>query len=113
MSANVNKAILVGRLGAAPNIQTKDGSVFGSISVGTNRTYKGKDGNLVEEPTWHNVSVFGKAAEFAGEYLDKGSAVYVEGRLRTRKYTAKDGSEKYVTEIVASNLQGLGSKNAK
>ena len=109
--ASVNKVILVGNLGRDPEVRyTPDGAAIASISIATTSKYKNKTGEMVEETEWHRVTFFGRLAEIAGEYLKKGRAVYVEGRLKTRKYTDKDGVEKYATDIIASEMQMLGSR---
>ena len=105
--ASVNKVIIVGNLGQDPDTRyLPNGEAVASISVATTR--KQKDGK--DETEWHRISFFGKLAEIAGKYLKKGSQVYVEGRLRTRKYTGKDGIERYATEILADQMQMLGGK---
>jgi single-strand DNA-binding protein len=109
--ASVNKVILVGNLGRDPETRySADGAAIANVSVATTRKYKGADGQPQEETEWHRVVFFGRLAEIAGEYLKKGRSVYVEGRLRTRKWTDKEGVEKYTTEIVAENMQMLGSR---
>ncbi|MBX7230221.1 MAG: single-stranded DNA-binding protein [Burkholderiaceae bacterium] len=109
--ASVNKVILVGNLGRDPEVRyTPDGAAIASISIATTSKYKNKTGEMVEETEWHRVTFFGRLAEIAGEYLKKGRAVYVEGRLKTRKYTDKDGVEKYATDIIASEMQMLGGR---
>jgi len=80
------------------------------VSIATTETWKDKNGEKQEKTEWHRVAFFGKLAEIAGEYLKKGRPVYVEGKLRTRKWTDKDGNERYTTEIVADNMQMLGSR---
>jgi single-strand DNA-binding protein len=109
--ASVNKVILVGNLGRDPEVRyTPDGAAIANISIATTSKYKNKSGELVEETEWHRVTFFGRLAEIAGEYLKKGRSVYVEGRLKTRKYTDKDGVEKYATDIIANEMQMLGSR---
>jgi single-strand DNA-binding protein len=109
--ASVNKVILVGNLGRDPEVRyTPDGAAIANISIATTSKYKNKAGEMVEETEWHRVTFFGRLAEIAGEYLKKGRSVYVEGRLKTRKYTDKDGVEKYATDIVANEMQMLGSR---
>lgn len=109
--ASVNKVILVGNLGRDPEVRyTPDGAAIANISIATTSKYKNKTGELVEETEWHRVTFFGRLAEIAGEYLKKGRAVYVEGRLKTRKYTDKDGVEKYATDIIATEMQMLGGR---
>lgn len=109
--ASVNKVILVGNLGRDPEVRyTPDGAAIANISIATTSKYKNKTGEMVEETEWHRVTFFGRLAEIAGEYLKKGRAVYVEGRLKTRKYTDKDGVEKYATDIIAAEMQMLGGR---
>jgi len=111
--ASVNKVILVGNLGRDPETRyTPGGDAITNIRVATTDRWKDKaSGEMKEATEWHNVAFFGRLAEIAGEYLKKGRSVYVEGRLRTRKWTDKDGNEKYTTEIVAENMQLLGSRD--
>jgi single-strand DNA-binding protein len=109
--ASVNKVILVGNLGRDPETRyTADNAAVANVSLATTRRYKDAGGQQQEETEWHRVVFFGRLAEIAGEYLRKGRSVYVEGRLRTRKWTDKDGIEKYTTEIVAENMQMLGGR---
>ena len=109
--ASVNKVILVGNLGRDPETRyMPDGGAITNVSIATTSKYKNKSGEMVEETEWHRVSFFGRLAEIAGEYLKKGRPVYIEGRLKTRKYTDKDGVEKYATDIIASEMQMLGSR---
>ena len=109
--ASVNKVILVGNLGRDPEIRyLPSGDPVANITIATSSKYKGKDGNMVEETEWHRITFFGKLAEIVGQYLKKGRPVYVEGRLKTRKYTDKDGVEKYATDIVANEMQLLGGR---
>jgi single-strand DNA-binding protein len=110
--ASVNKVIVVGNLGRDPETRyMPSGEAITSIAVATTDKWKDKQSGEQKEATeWHRISFFGKLAEIAGQYLKKGSQVYVEGRLRTRKYTDKDGVEKYSTEIVAETMQMLGSR---
>ena len=109
--ASVNKVILVGNLGRDPETRyMPDGGAITNISIATTEQWKDKQGEKQEKTEWHRVAFFGKLAEIAGEYLKKGRSVYVEGRLQTRKWTDKDGVEKYTTEIVASEMQMLGSR---
>jgi single-strand DNA-binding protein len=109
--ASVNKVILIGNLGRDPETRyMPDGGAITNISVATTETWKDKQGEKQEKTEWHRVAFFGKLAEIAGEYLKKGSQVYVEGRLQTRKWQDKDGADKYTTEIVANAMQMLGSR---
>jgi single-strand DNA-binding protein len=109
--ASVNKVILIGNLGRDPETRyTADGAAITNITVATSRRYKDSSGQQQEETEWHKVAFFGRLAEIAGEYLKKGRPVYVEGRLRTRKWQDKEGQDRYTTEIVAENMQMLGSR---
>ncbi len=111
MARGVNKVILVGSLGNDPDVKyTQGGSCITRISLATNSQWKDKEGNKQERTDWHRVVFFGKLAEIAGEYLRKGSSVYVEGSLKYDKYTGQDGVEKYSTDIVANEMQMLGGK---
>ncbi len=109
--ASVNKVILIGNLGRDPETRyMPDGGAITNISVATTDVWKDKNGEKQEKTEWHRVAFFGKLAEIAGEYLKKGSQVYVEGRLQTRKWQDKDGNDKYTTEVVAERMQMLGSR---
>jgi single-strand DNA-binding protein len=111
--ASVNKVILLGNLGRDPETRfaTEGGSQITSLSLATSRNYKNMKGERVEETEWHRVVFFGRQAEIASQYLRKGSSVYVEGRLRTRKYE-KDGVTHWTTEIIGETLQLLGSRSS-
>lgn len=109
--ASVNKVILVGRLGRDPEVRhTQSGQPVASLSVATDESYKDKQGNKVESTEWHNVTAWGKTAEFIGAYLSKGRLVYVEGKLKTEKYTDHQGVEKYTTKIVADRVQAMDKR---
>ncbi len=109
--ASVNKVILVGNLGRDPEIRyLPSGEPVANITIATSSKYKNKSGEMVEETEWHRVTFFGKLAEIVGQYLKKGRSVYVEGRIKTRKYTDKDGVEKYATDIIANEMQMLGGR---
>src|ERR1700716_4017168 len=110
--ASVNKVIIVGNLGRDPEVRyTPNGSAVCNVSVATTRSWKNKEsGDKSEETEWHRVVFNDRLAEIAGEYLKKGRSVYVEGRLKTRKWTDKDGIEKYTTEIIANEMQMLGGR---
>ena len=109
--ASVNKVIIIGNLGRDPETRyMPEGGAITNISVATTEKWKDKNGEMQEKTEWHRVAFFGKLAEIAGEYLKKGSQVYVEGRLQTRKWQDKDGADKYTTEIVANAMQMLGSR---
>lgn len=111
MARGVNKVILVGNLGNDPEVKyTQGGMAICRISLATTSVRKDRDGNQQERTEWHRVVFFGKLGEIAGEYLRKGSQVYVEGSLRYDKYTGQDGVEKYTTDIVADDMQMLGSR---
>lgn len=111
--ASVNKVILVGNLGRDPEVRyTAEGTAMCNLSVATTQQWKDKSGERREETEWHRVSMFGRLAEIAGEYLKKGRSVYIEGRLRTRKYTDSNGIEKFSTEIVADQMQMLGGRDS-
>jgi single-strand DNA-binding protein len=106
----VNKVILVGNLGKDPEARSTTNSTVCSLSVGTSSKFKGKDGQYQEKTEWHRVVVWGKSAEFCGAYLRKGSKVYIEGRLETRKWD-KNGVDQYTTEVIADNVQNLSPKS--
>jgi len=110
--ASVNKVILIGNLGKDPEVRyAPSGAAICNITLATSRNWKDKaTGDKREETEWHRVVFYDKLAEIAGEYLKKGRAVYVEGRLKTRKWTDKDGVDKYTTEIIAEEMQLLGSR---
>jgi single-strand DNA-binding protein len=110
--ASVNKVILIGNLGRDPEVRyAPSGSAICNVTLATSRQWKDKtSGEKQEETEWHRVVFYDRLAEIAGEYLKKGRPVYVEGRLKTRKWTDKDGVEKYTTEIVADQMQLLGSR---
>ena len=110
--ASVNKVIIVGNLGRDPETRSfPNGDQVANVTIATTDRYKDKtSGEMKEITEWHRVSFFGRLAEIAGQYLRKGSQVYVEGSLRTRKWTDKDGIEKYSTEIRADSMQMLGSR---
>ncbi|HTW89196.1 MAG TPA: single-stranded DNA-binding protein [Candidatus Binataceae bacterium] len=110
--AGVNKAILVGRLGRDPEVRyLPSGQSLASFSVATSENYNDRGGQRQERTEWHNIVVFGKQAELCGQYLKKGREVYIEGRIQTRQYEAKDGSGKRSrTEIVAQRVQFLGGR---
>ena len=110
--ASVNKVILVGNLGRDPETRyAPEGGAITNISIATTEQWKDKaSGEKQERTEWHRVVFFNRLAEIAGEYLKKGSQVYVEGNLRTRKWQDKEGKERYTTEIVAERMQMLGSR---
>ena len=110
--ASINKVIIIGNLGRDPEVRyTPNGAAICNVSLATTRNWKDKNtGEKVEETEWHRVVFYDRLAEIAGEYLKKGRPVYVEGRLKTRKWADKDGIEKYTTEIIASEMQLLGGR---
>ncbi|WP_176060316.1 single-stranded DNA-binding protein [Paraburkholderia sp. BCC1876] len=110
--ASVNKVILVGNLGADPEVRyLPSGDAVANIRLATTDRYKDKaSGEMKETTEWHRVSFFGRLAEIVSEYLKKGSSVYLEGRIRTRKWQAQDGTDRYSTEIVAEQMQMLGGR---
>ncbi|WP_281718573.1 single-stranded DNA-binding protein [Pandoraea apista] len=113
--ASVNKVILVGNLGADPEVRyLPSGDAVANIRLATTDRYKDKQSGEFKEMTeWHRVSFFGRLAEIVNEYLKKGSSVYIEGRIRTRKYQAQDGTDRYSTEIVADQMQMLGGRGGE
>ena len=112
--ASVNKVIVLGNCGKDPETRyMPDGGAITNVSIATSYRWKDRaSGENKEETEWHRVAFFGRLAEIAGEYLKKGSPVYVEGRLKTRKWQDKEGHERYTTEIVADQMQLLGSRGA-
>lgn len=111
MARGINKVILVGNLGNDPEVRyAQSGSAITTLSVATSESWKDKDGNQQERTEWHRVKAFGRLAEIMGEYLKKGRQVYIEGSLRTEKYTDKNGVEKYATDIIADEMQMLGGR---
>lgn len=110
MSRGVNKVILVGNLGADPDVKhLPSGAVVTTLSLATSESWTDKaTGEKKERTEWHRVKLWGKLGEIAGEYLRKGRQVYIEGSLRTEKYTGQDGSDRYTTDIIASEMQMLG-----
>ncbi len=109
--ASVNKIILIGNLGNDPQIREGD-HVIANLSLGTSRKWRDKDGNVQQETEWHRICAFGRLAEIIRDYTAKGDPLYVEGRLRTRKYEDKQGVERWVTEIIAEQLQLLRQKDS-
>ena len=111
MAGSVNKVILIGNLGADPEVRTlESGQKVASLSVATNRSYNNRDGQRVDETEWHRVEFWGRLAEICERYLRKGSTIYLEGRLRTRKWQDKSGQDRYTTEIVGENMTMLGGR---
>ena len=109
--ASLNKAILIGNLGKDPEQRfMPNGDAVCNFSIATKESYKDKNGDKQEKTEWHNVVIYGKLAEIAGQYLKKGSSVYIEGRIQTRKWQDNGGNDRYTTEIIASAMQMLGGK---
>ncbi len=109
--SSVNKVILIGRLGKDPETRyLPSGDAVTSVTIATTEKWKDKNGEMKEETEWHQVSLFNRLAEIAAKYLTKGSLVYIEGSIKTRKYTDKTGVEKYATGIKANTMNMLGSK---
>jgi single-strand DNA-binding protein len=110
--ASINKVILIGNLGKDPEVRyTPNGNAVCNLRLATTRTWKNRDsGEKMEETEWHSVVLYDRQAEVAGEYLKKGRPVYIEGRLKTRKWQDKDGHDKYTTEVVADTMQLLGGR---
>ena len=112
--ASVNKVILVGNLGADPEVRyTPSGKAVASFNVATREQWTGKDGEKSEKTEWHRIVAWARLGEICGEYLHKGSQVYIEGRLQTRTWEDRDGNKRSTTEIVAQTMQMLGSPGAK
>lgn len=112
MARGINKAILIGNLGADPEVRyTAGNNAVCNINVATSESWRDKQsGEMQEKTEWHRVVLFGRLGEVAGEYLKKGSKVYIEGRLQTRKWQGQDGQDRYTTEIVANEMQMLDSR---
>ena len=109
--ASLNKVMLIGNLGRDPEVRyTASGTAVASFSLATSEKYKNKSGESEERTEWHNITLWGRLAEIAGEYLAKGKTVYIEGRLQTRKWQDRDGKDRYTTEIVGEKMQMLGSR---
>ncbi len=109
--SSVNRATLVGRLGKDPEVRySPGGEAIANITLATSEQWKDKSGERQERTEWHRVAMFGRLGEIAGEYLKKGSLIYVEGRIQTRKWQDKDGQDRYTTEIVANEMKMLGPK---
>lgn len=111
-SRGINKVILIGNLGADPEVRyTQSGTAVANLRLATSERWKDRQsGELQERTEWHRVVLFGKLGEIAGEYLKKGSQVYIEGRIQTRKWQGQDGQDRYTTEIVANDMQMLGGR---
>jgi single-strand DNA-binding protein len=107
----INKAIIIGNLGSDPEVRyTQSGTAVANFNVATTEKWKGKDGQMQEQTEWHRVVAFDRLAEICGEYLSKGSKVYIEGRIQTRSWNDKDGNKRYTTEIVAKDMKMLTPK---
>lgn len=112
--ASVNKAIIIGNLGRDPELKyMTSGDAVCNFTIATKDTWKDRDGNQQEKTEWHNIVAFKRLAEICGEYLKKGSQVYIEGRIQTRSWEDKDGVKKYFTDIVADRMQMLGRRDEK
>ncbi len=111
-SRGVNKVILIGNLGADPEVRyTQNGTAAANLRLATSEEWKDKQTDEKQERTeWHRITMFGRLGEIAGEYLKKGSKVYIEGKLQTRKWQAQDGSDRYSTEVIANEMQMLDSR---
>ena len=109
--ASVNKAILIGNLGSDPELKyTTSGTAVTNFNIATTEKWKDKDGQMQERTEWHRIVLWARTAEVAKEYLQKGSSVYIEGRIQTRNYDDKDGIKRYITEIVGEKMQFLGRR---
>jgi single-strand DNA-binding protein len=109
--ASLNKVMLIGNLGKDPEVRyTTSGAAVASFSLATSERFKNRSGEWEERTEWHNVTLWGRQAEVAGEYLSKGKTVYIEGRLQTRKWQDRDGRDRYTTEVVGERMQMLGGK---
>lgn len=112
--ASLNKVMLIGNLGKDPEVRfTASGQAVASFSLATSEKFKGKTGEWEERTEWHNITLWGKLAEIAGEYLSKGKTIYVEGRLQTRKWQDKSGNDRYTTDIVGDKMQMLSPKGER
>lgn len=109
--ASINKVMIIGNLGKDPEMKyMPSGDAIANLTLATTENWKDKAGEKQEKTEWHRVSMFGRVAEVAGEYLKKGSSVYIEGKLQTRKWQDKEGNDRYTTEIVAHEMKMLGGK---
>lgn len=107
----INKAILIGNLGSDPEVRyTQSGAAVANFNIATTEKWKGQDGQMQEQTEWHRIVAFARLGEICGEYLSKGSKVYIEGRIQTRKWEDRDGNARYTTEIVAKEMKMLDSK---
>ena len=109
----LNKVILIGNLGRDPEVRyLPSGDAVANFSIATSENWKDRNGQRQERTEWHNISMFGRLAEIAGQYLKKGSKVYIEGRIQSRKYTGKDGIERTAYDIVANEMKMLDGRNS-
>lgn len=114
MASGVNKVFLIGRLGQDPEVRyTPNGGAVANFSLATSESWNDKSGQKQEKTEWHRIVVWGKLGELCGQYLSKGRQAFIEGRLQTREWVDKEGQKKYTTEIVANNVQFLGSPGEK
>lgn len=110
--ASLNKVLLIGNLGADPEMRyMPSGDAIANLRIATSEKFKDKNGDKQERTEWHRIALFGKLGEIAGQYLKKGSSVYIEGRIQTRKWQDKEGQERYTTEIVATDMRMLGGRS--
>jgi len=110
----LNMTQIIGHLGRDPEVRaTPEGTAVAKLAVATNQTWKDKDGEKQERTEWHRVVLFGKVAQIAAQYLKKGSLLYLQGRLQTRKWPGEDGEDRYTTEIVAERMRMLGGKGER
>lgn len=109
----LNKVLLIGNLGADPELRyTPGGTQVATFSIATSERWKGQDGKAQEATEWHRIVAWGKLAEICGQYLRKGSRIYLEGKLQTRKWQDREGTERFITEVVARDMKMLDSRNA-
>lgn len=109
----INKVILIGNLGADPEVRySQNGTAVANFRIATTETWKKQDGSKEEQTEWHKIVAFARLGEICGEYLAKGSKVYIEGRLQTRKWEDKDGNTRYITEVVAREMKMLSARGA-
>lgn len=114
MTSSLNKVLLIGRLGSKPDVRyTSNGTAVAHFNLATNDFWTDKNGQKQERTEWHRIIAWTKLGELCGQYLSKGRQVFVEGRLQTREWTDKDGNKRYTTEVVAQNIQFLGSPSDK
>lgn len=112
-SMSVNKVILVGRLGKNPDVKTMtNGESVTNVTLATSENWKDKTGQKQEKAEWHNLVFYRRLAEIAGQYLSKGSQIYIEGKLQTRKWQTKEGQDRYTTEVIVNEMQMLGGKTS-